>query len=161
MSKAFSMRTIPGYIPPYNLETYKDQQLPPIATYTALKNIVFSGGLNGTVGTTRSKTLDPQKFKRIHITFFHWSIKGAPNNIPEIQLYAVINGQTIQIIRHGMPLYPWGIGQTAAQEEYQDRVYNFNPPLIITPATSADTINVKCDGSSDGNFCLVYYEEPL
>jgi hypothetical protein len=145
----------------FNDKVFEQQQLPDIRTFTQLNNRIFSGGLNGTVGTTRSITMDPKKIKRIHISFFTWSIKGAPDNIPEIQLYAVINGQTRQIIRHGMPLFPWGIGQTVSQEEYQDRIYPFPKPIVITPVTASDTITVKCDGSSDGNFCLIYDEEPV
>lgn len=154
-AKPFTMKSIVPSVPPQQDKIFSAQQLPDISTFSNLKQEIFSGGLNPVVGVTRSKILN----RRTYITFFHWSIKGAPDNIPEIQLYATINGQTKQIIRHGMPLYPWGIGQDVTEEEYQDRTYNFIPPIILTPVTAADTITVKCDGSSDGNFCLVYYED--
>lgn len=142
-------------IPPADPKKIASQQLPDISTFSATKQTIFSGGLNPTVGTTRNLILS----KKTHISFFHWSIKGKPSAAPEIQLYTVINGITKQIIRHCMPLFPWTIGQTTNDEEYQDGVYNFIPPIVVQPMTSSDTINVKCDGGSDGNFCLVLYEE--
>jgi hypothetical protein len=142
-------------IPSSDIKRIAAQQLPDISTFSATKQIIFSGGLNPTVGTTRSIILR----KKTHISFFHWSIKGRPDAICEIQLYTVINGITRQLIRHGMPLFPWNTGQLATDEDYQDRVYNFIPPLVVQPMTANDTIVVKCDGNSDGNFCLVAYEE--
>lgn len=142
-------------IPPADPKKIAAQQLPDISTFSGTKQVIFSGGLNATVGTTRTYALT----KKTHITFFHWSIKGKPSAAPEIQLYTVINGVTKQIIRHGMPLFPWHDTQTTNDEEYEDRTYNFIQPVIVQPMTANDVITVKCDGGSDGNFCLVFYEE--
>jgi len=155
--KPFTIRSVVPNIPPENSKTFAQQQLPDISTFSSLKQTIFSGGLNATVGVTRSVSIT----KKTHITFFHWSIKGEPSNIVEIQLYATINGVTKQIIRHAMPLFPWTVGQTANDEEYQDRTYNFIPPIVLEPVLQTDLLTVKCDGASDGNFCLVFYEEPV
>lgn len=141
-------------VPPQYFKTGLEQQATPPLTFSTMKNWIFSGGLNGTVGTTRSKALKTTN----HISFFTWSIKGKPSAIVEIQLYATINGVTIPIIRHGMPVV---IPATGDNEEFQDRTYNFIPPIILKPVTVSDTISVKCDGGSDGNFALIGYEEPF
>ena len=154
-AKPFTVKSIVPSVPKQQTNIFSEQQLPDVRAFSSMKNWVLSGGLNPVSGTTRSKVLT----KKTYITFFHWSIKGAPNNAPEIELYLTINGVVIQIIRHSMPLYPWGIGQAVANEEYQDRTYNFIPPLIIVPVTAQDTVSVSCDGSSDGNFCLIGYED--
>ena len=157
MTKPFVIRSNVSQVPETNLKAFTNQQLPDLGTFSTLKQTIFSGGLNAVVGVTRSVSLK----KKTHITFFTWSIKGSPNNIVEIQLYATINGITKPIIRHKMPLFPWGIGQLANQEEYQDRVYNWIPAIVLEPVTAADTLTVKCDGSSDGDFCLVFFEEAI
>lgn len=153
----FSPPLVKNVPKPVNNQEFSQQQLPSIQTFSSYKNILFSGGLNGTVGTTRSKTFNTT----IHITSFHWSIKGKPDAVVEIQLYCTIKGATKQIIRHGMPLFAWHTGQAVTDEEYQDRFYNFNPPIIIKAESPTDTISVKCDGGSDGNFMLSYFEEPI
>lgn len=142
-------------IPASDPKKIAQQALPDISTFSNNKQTIFSGGLNPTVGTTRSLNLT----KKTHIASFHWSIKGKPSAACEIQLYTVINGVTKQIIRHKMPLFPWTIGQTTNDEDYQDRFYVWTPPLIVQPMAAGDTLTVKCDGGSDGDFCLVVYEE--
>jgi len=154
--KPFTVRTNVNNVPAYDIETYKRQQLPDISPFSSFKQVIESGGLNA--GSRYSRTFSIKK--KTHLTFFHWSIKGKPDSLPEIQLYSNINGVLKQIIRHCMPAFPWGIGQAVTDEEYQDRTYNFVPPIVLLPVTENDELIVSVDGGADGNFCVVYYEEP-
>jgi hypothetical protein len=155
-AKPFTIRSNVSRVPSIQSSVFEQQQQPDIRTFSSYKQTIFSGGLNNAVGTTRSFSLK----SKTHITFFQFSIKGSPANQAIIQLYATLNGQTRNIIRHNMALYPLHPVQATSDEEYEEGVYNFIPPIIIEPVGFNDQITVKCDGNSDGDFCLVLYEEP-
>lgn len=151
-AKPFTMRSIVPSTPPRDEKTFLEQQGASSAAFTGMQQFIWSGLI---INQTLTRIIS----KRAYITYFQFSIKGAPDAEPEIQLYWYTKNDR-QLVRHCMPRYAWHTGQTIADQEYESKTYNFIPPIILDPASPTDYLAVKCDGGSTGHFCVIGYEEP-
>jgi len=141
-------------VPPQNNKVLQEQQGTPIDTYTQLKQFIFQGGLNTTVGTTRYK----YNYGVLHITKVWACIKSQPTNdcITELNYYNGVSTTLLMRFFHQKEVHDIA----GDVEDYKYIEWDFVPPLIFkADYPGKDYLSISTDGSSDGEFTIIGYDQ--